>query len=321
MSDTSSARVVALSGGIGGAKLALGLYTVLDADCLSVVSNTADDFTHLGLHVSPDIDTMMYTLAGINNTDTGWGRDAETWHFMQALGELEADPWFQLGDRDLATNVARTNRLRVGESPSSVTRRYVGALSIAAKIIPMSDQRVATIVETTDGPVAFQEYFVKQRCAPVVTGFTFDGIDQAEPSAEFLQSLREPDVAGVIICPSNPYISIDPILELCGVKEALIECAAPVVAVSPIIGGDSVKGPTAKMMRELGVEISPASVAEHYGDVIDGYVVDARDDASLLPPNLATLTTNILMHTLEDKVRLAGDVLRFCADLARQTRH
>jgi len=317
MSAGTTPRVLALSGGIGGAKLALGLYKTLAPHQLTVVANTADDFVHLGLHVSPDIDTVTYTLAGINNPETGWGRAGESWHFMQALEGLGGETWFSLGDKDLATNVERTRRLSVGESLTTVTARLAGALAIQARILPMSDQRVSTVVETSDGPIPFQEYFVKQQCRPAVTGFRFDGAEHAQPNADFLHCLADPDLAAVIICPSNPYISVDPILSLPGIRQALADCAAPVVAVSPIIGTDSIKGPTAKMMRELGVESTAASVASHYAGVIDGFVVDEQDDLRLLPNELTALSTPIMMRSLDDRLRLAQEVLQFCEDIAR----
>lgn len=316
MSAPGGSHILALSGGIGGAKLALGLYNALDPHQLTVVANTADDFVHLGLHVSPDIDTLLYTLAGINNTETGWGRAEESWHFMAALEGLGGDTWFQLGDKDLATNVERTRRVNAGESLTAITERLAIALSVHANIIPMSDQRVSTIVESLDGPVPFQEYFVKQQCRPVVTGFQFDGAEQAEPNAALISCLTDPELAAVIICPSNPYISIDPMLSLRGVREALADCSAPVVAVSPIIGADSVKGPTAKMMRELGVETSAASVASHYAGIIDGFVIDEQDEVSSLPAGLAALRTSIMMNTLDDRIRLAREVLEFCDVIA-----
>ena len=317
MSAGTTPRVLALSGGIGGAKLALGLYKTLAPHQLTVVANTADDFVHLGLHVSPDIDTLTYTLAGINNPETGWGRAGESWHFMQALEGLGGETWFSLGDKDLATNVERTRRLSLGESLTTVTARLAGALAIQARILPMSDQRVSTVVETSDGPIPFQEYFVKQQCRPAVTGFRFDGAEHALPNADFLHCLADPHLAAVIICPSNPYISVDPILSLPGIRQALADCAAPVVAVSPIIGTDSIKGPTAKMMRELGVESTAASVASHYACVIDGFVVDEQDDLRLLPNELTALSTPIMMRSLDDRLRLAQEVLQFCEDIAR----
>ena len=241
--------VVALSGGIGGAKLALGLSLVVDPGDLVIVANTGDDFQHLGLSISPDIDTVMYTLAGINNPVTGWGRRDETWRFMEALEQLGGETWFRLGDTDLATNMERTRRLAAGDTLSNITADFCRRLGVRCRVLPMSDDSVRTRVKTGQGWLDFQDYFVRYQCAPVVEGFSFAGVESAASAPGFLAALRDPTLRAVIICPSNPFISIDPILSLRGVRDALRTSAAPVVAVSPIIGGQAVKGPTAKMMR------------------------------------------------------------------------
>jgi LPPG:FO 2-phospho-L-lactate transferase len=308
--------VVALSGGIGGAKLALGLSLVLDPTDLVVVANTGDDFQHLGLSISPDIDTVMYTLAGINNPATGWGRRDETWRFMQALEQLGGETWFRLGDTDLATNMARTRRLAAGDSLSDITADFCRRLGVRCRVVPMSDHIIRTRVKTDHGWLDFQDYFVRYQCAPVVEEFLFAGVESAAPSPGFLAALRDPALRAVVICPSNPFISIDPILSLHGVRDALQTCAAPVVAVSPIIGGQAVKGPTAKMMRELGLSVTAAAVGKRYADFLDGYVVDDRDASGLNLPGIAIRATKTLMQTLDDRRQLATAVLGLADELS-----
>jgi LPPG:FO 2-phospho-L-lactate transferase len=244
--------IVALSGGIGGAKLALGLSRVLEPGRLTVVANTGDDFEHLGLAISPDIDTLLYTLGGLADTDQGWGRRDETWTFMNALGALGGPTWFRLGDGDLATHVERTRRLAAGEALSSIVDDFRVRLGIGARIVPMSDDPVRTRLRTAEGWIDFQDYFVGRRCEPAVSAVAFEGVERARPHAQVLAELRDPQLRAVVICPSNPLISIDPVLAVPGLRAALAACRAPVVAVSPIIGGQAVKGPTAKMLRELG---------------------------------------------------------------------
>ena len=308
-------RVVALSGGIGGAKLALGLSKHIPGESLVVVANTGDDFEHLGLHISPDVDTLMYTLAGLANTDVGWGRAGETWAFMTAYEKLGGETWFLLGDGDLATHVERTRRLAAGESLGAITADFCRRLGVAPRVLPMSDQPVGTVVRTADGELEFQRYFVEHRCEPQVLGFRFSGVERALPHPEWMRALESPRTRAIVICPSNPFISIDPILALPGAKEALRNAPAPVIAVSPIVAGDAVKGPTAKMMRELGRPISAHAVAAHYAGLIDGYVLDEADAAESGRIDVPCLTTATLMRDEPDKVRLAGEVLRFAGTL------
>lgn len=305
--------VLALSGGVGGAKLALGLSRVLPAEELVIVANTGDDFEHLGLSISPDVDTLLYTLSGLANLELGWGRRDETWSFMETLGALGGETWFRLGDRDLALHVERTRRLRAGESLTAITADLCRRLSVGPRILPMSDGRLRTRLRSDTGWLDFQEYFVHQRCEPVVRELSFIGDGQAQP--DFLALLRNPALAAVVICPSNPFISVEPILSLRGVREALTACHAPVVAVSPIIGGRAVKGPTAKMMRELGLDASARAVAEWYGDLLDGYVIDHADAADMggLHPRVTAAAT--LMQTLDDRDALARIVLDAAAAL------
>jgi LPPG:FO 2-phospho-L-lactate transferase len=305
----SEGHVLALSGGIGGAKLALGLYRMLPPEALIVVANTGDDFEHLGLAISPDIDTLLYTLAGLDNPELGWGRRDETWTFMKALGSLGGETWFNLGDGDLATHVERTRRLAAGESLSQVTDDFRRRLGISAQLLPMSDDRVRTRLLTTEGWLDFQDYFVRQRCAPVVREIAFADADEATPQPQFLAALADKDLRAVVICPSNPFISIDPILAVPGIRAALRSCAAPVVAVSPIIGGKAVKGPTAKMMVELGLPVDAAAVARHYGDILDLYVADEADADEVRDLGLPVAFTCTLMLSLEDREALARAVL------------
>jgi LPPG:FO 2-phospho-L-lactate transferase len=308
-------EVVAVSGGIGGAKLALGLCRVLPAGQLQVIVNCADDFDHLGLRICPDIDTTLYTLAGIANPQLGWGRHDETWSFMQTLEALGGDTWFRLGDRDLALHVERTRRLAGGESLSAFTADIARRLGISATVVPMSDQPVRTRVHSDDGELAFQDYFVRLRCTPHVTALHFDGARDAQPAPAAAACLNARPRA-IILCPSNPYLSIDPILAIPGMRALLRASGAPVIAVSPLVGGDAVKGPTAKIMRELGVPLNAASIARHYAGLIDGFVLDERDAAAATDIACHVKVTNTLMKTLPDREQLAAEVLGFAEFLA-----
>ncbi len=312
---STAPRVVAISGGIGGAKLALGLYRALPPDTLTVVCNTGDDFEHLGLHVAPDVDTVMYTLAGIANAETGWGRAQETWTFMSALETLGGETWFRLGDGDLATHVERTRRLAAGESLSAITDDLRRRLGVRARLVPMSDAPVRTLVDSADGVLPLQRYFVERRCAPRVRGFRFAGAEAARPAPALLQALASEALEAVVICPSNPFISVEPVLAVGGVRAALARCRAPVVAVSPIIAADAVKGPTAKMMRELGLAVSPVTVAARYAGLLRGFVLDAADADAAHTMSLACLTTATLMRSDADRERLAREVLAFARSL------
>jgi LPPG:FO 2-phospho-L-lactate transferase len=306
--------VVALSGGVGGAKLALGLYRVLPPDTLTVVANTGDDFEHLGLSISPDLDTLLYTLSGEANPEFGWGRRDETWNFMAAIERLGGESWFRLGDGDLATHVERTRRLAAGDSLSAIIDDFRRHLGIAARLLPMSDDPVRTRLETDQGRLDFQDYFVRLRCEPVVRQLEFAGSETARPNLEFLAALADPLLRAVVICPSNPFISIDPILAVPGVHQALRDCRAPIVAVSPIIGGRAVKGPTAKMMEELGLPVDAAVVARHYRDFLDIYIVD-NDDHDSIYSELPIVSAKALMVTLEDREALARVALAAAAQV------
>ena len=314
-SDTEP--VLALSGGVGGAKLALGLYRVLPRDRLTVIANTGDDFEHLGLAISPDLDTLLYTLSGQDNPELGWGRRGETWSFMAALEALGGETWFRLGDGDLAAHIERTRRLKAGESLSAVIADFRRRLGIAARLLPMSDDWVRTRLHTAKGWLDFQDYFVRLRCEPSVSEIVFDGAATARPHSDFLAALADPHLRAVVICPSNPFISIDPILALPGVRAALRECRAPVVAVSPIIGGKAVKGPTAKMMAELGLPVDAAAVAHHYRDFLDLYIADEADAAAVAGLDLPVVLTGTLMQSLDDREALARTVLAAAAQVAK----
>ena len=311
--------VVALSGGIGGAKLALGLSRVLPPERLIVVANTGDDFEHLGLSISPDLDTLMYTLASLSDPEKGWGRRDETWSFMAALAAVGGETWFQLGDGDLATHVERTRRLAAGETLSRITDDFCRRLDVRARILPMSDDRVRTRVRTSDGWLDFQDYFVRRRCAPEVKELAYDGAAQARPHTEFMAAMADTHLRAVIICPSNPYLSVDPILALPGVRAALKACSAPVIAVSPIIGGRAVKGPTAKMMRELGLPATATAIAQHYDGLIDLFVVD-HSEGEISLPNMRVAKAAILMSTLADREALARAVLAFADEIREGSR-
>lgn len=314
-------RVLAICGGVGGAKLALGLYKILPACGLAVAVNTGDDFEHLGLSISPDIDTVLYTLAGLADPVRGWGRKDETWNFMESLRQIEEEkPWFRLGDRDLALHVARTHFLREGGTLSEFTSKTARAYGIDAGIFPMSNDCVRTVVDTDAGPLPFQRYFVERRCTPAVSALRFEGAEHAHPMAGLLGILSHPDLQAIVICPSNPYLSIDPILAVPGFRTALANAEAPIVAVSPIIGGQAVKGPTTKIMAELGVSANVASIAAHYRGLIDGLVVDAADEAEAARLDCPTLVTSTLMKNLSDREGLARDVVAFAHRLANVKR-
>lgn len=314
--EGSGSRYIAITGGVGGAKLVLGLNEIL-GERLTVIVNSGDDFEHLGLTICPDFDTTLYTLAGLVNPETGWGRAGETWSFMAATAELGGATWFKLGDRDLALHVERTRRLRAGESLSSVGEDVRRRLGVAARLLPMSDDAVRTLVDTPETTLAFQEYFVREQCRPVARRVHFEGAKDARPLRQALEALADPRLAGVIICPSNPYLSIDPILAVPGFRQAIAAAPAPVIAVTPIIDGKAIKGPTAKIMTELGVPVTAAAVARHYDGLIDGFVADERDrDAGGGLP-VEAFVADTLMVDLPVKMALARTCVEACRRLAR----
>ena len=316
-----SGKILALAGGVGGAKLALGLAHTLPPAELTVAVNTADDFEHLGLLVSPDLDTVMYTLAGVANPETGWGRRDETWTVMDALGQLGGETWFRLGDKDMATHIERTRRRRAGESLSSVTRDLGVRLGVKCSIVPMSDKPVRTMVETDRGELAFQDWFVRLRCEPAVKSVRFAGAHKAKPHRALLELAG---LRGIVVCPSNPFVSVAPILAMPGVQTALVKAEAPRVAVTPIVGGQAIKGPAAKMLAELGHDVSALGVARYYRDWVDGFVLDAKDaglarDIEAL--GLKVRIADTMMRNDDDKRRLAAQVLEFVDELAVSGRH
>src|SRR5215216_3149386 len=299
-------KIVALAGGVGGAKLAHGLAQILPPEDLTVIVNTGDDFEHYGLYVSPDLDTVCYTLAGMANPETGWGLMNESWNVIENASKLGGPDWFRLGDQDLGTHLERTRRLKEGQTLTQITKDFCKAWGVEHVVLPMSDQPVRTIVETKEGDLAFQEYFVHRRCEPPVRGFRFDGLELAEPAPGAREAIQSADA--VIICPSNPWVSIDPILQV------MKRIEPPVVAISPIISGQTVKGPAAKMFLELGIEPSALAVANHYCDLVTGFVLDTSDqqlEENIRSLNMRTLVTNTLMKSLDNRKQLASDVLDF----------
>ena len=309
---------VALCGGVGGAKLAHGLYDVLTPGSLSVIVNTADDFQHLSLQISPDLDTVLYTLGGRSDMERGWGRSDESWNFMAALEEVGGELWFQIGDRDIAMHVARTHWLQWGKPLSAFAAMVARRFNIAAQIVPMTDDTVATWISTGDGLMPFQHYFVKEHCEPHVRGIHFEGAAQSKPSIGALAALADPRLQAIIICPSNPYLSIDPILAIPGMRDAILAAGCPVVAVSPIISGLAVKGPAAKIMTELGYHASWETVVHHYAKLASGIIIDASESYqgdTDLP--LMVETAPIVMKSLDDRRRLGQTVLTFADRLRR----
>jgi len=307
-------RYVLLSGGVGGAKFALGLSRVLDPAQLTVIANTGDDFRHLGLAISPDLDTLMYTLAGVVNGETGWGRRDESWNCLAALGELGGEAWFRLGDRDLATHLLRTQWLAAGDSLTAVTRQLCARLGVAVNLMPMSDASIRTILETDAGTLEFQDYFVRRRAEPRVSAIRYAGATEAPPAAALASLLTDPELAAIFIAPSNPWLSIDPMLAIPSLKAALRSTAAPVIAISPVVGGRALKGPTAKLMAELGLPVTAGTVARHYGNLLDGYIldhIDGNDAAALVDAGIVVAVAHTVMDSLEDRIQLAEFALGF----------
>ncbi len=308
-------KVTVLIGGVGGAKLASGLMQVVAPERLSFVVNTGDDFTHLGLKICPDLDTLMYTLAGLVNPESGWGIAGDTSAVLESLARsYGVDPWFRLGDRDLATHLLRTQLLRGGHSLTAVTGCLARRLGLSARLLPMCDDDIPTIIDTADlGELGFQEYFVKHGWRPVVKSIEHRNSEAARLSPAVSDALAEADM--ILIAPSNPWLSVAPILAVPGLREALKGARAPVVAVTPIIAGAAVKGPTAKIMAELGLTVSEASVAEFYGGIIDGFVNDIRN-RPLRADRVRTVRLNTLMSDSAAKIALARDTLEWVAGWA-----
>jgi LPPG:FO 2-phospho-L-lactate transferase len=301
----------ALAGGVGGAKLAHGLSRILPPEDLAIVVNVGDDFEHLGLHVSPDIDTVVYTLAGIANPETGWGVAGETWSFMDALGALGGETWFRLGDRDLAAHVERTRLLAEGAPLSAVTTRLARKLGVAAAIVPASDDPVRTFIATDEGELEFQHYFVRRHCVPRVSSLSYRNADTARPAPIGGRPWTEMEIAGVIICPSNPYLSIAPMLAMPAAHAWLKDRRFPVAAVSPIVAGQALKGPAAKIMAELGTEPSALAVARFYAELVDYFVIDRSDAAlanAIRAEGMEPVVMDSVMTSVADRERLAREI-------------
>lgn len=308
--------IVALAGGVGGARLANGLAAILPPGELLVAVNTGDDFEHMGLTICPDIDTVTYTLAGLNDEARGWGVRDETWSFMATVKKLGGPDWFALGDRDLAKHVLRTERLRRGESLTTITRSFAKACGIAQGIVPMSDDPVRSIVETDIGPLAFQDYFVRLACKPAFRGIRYEGCESARPSPPLIAALTDPALQAIVICPSNPVLSIGPILAVEGIAQALRNRTAPCLAISPFIGGEAVKGPAAKIMRELGIEPGAAAVAGHYAGLVDAILCDHDDrSAGTIMDGIRLVATDTLMRGNSCQQRLARETLALAASI------
>ena len=314
----SENNLIAISGGIGGAKLCYGLDQILQPGQLRVIANTGDDFLYLGFYISPDIDTLIYTLAEVNNKETGWGREDETWKTHNVLGELGADNWFKLGDKDLALHLHRSKALRNGETLTSITQDIAERFKLKTVILPMSDHIIQTVVDTDEGSMPFQEYFVKESTNPKVREISFES-KHPETTKEVLEAINDPGLTGFLIAPSNPYLSVDPILSIDKIKQTIMQSKKPRVAVSPIIGGNSVKGPTAKIMEEMGLEVNVITIANHYQDLIDGLIIDNTDVEyvqAIESSGIKVKVSNILMNNNDDKTRLAEEAIEFLNELS-----
>ncbi|MCE7795455.1 2-phospho-L-lactate transferase [Sphingobium sufflavum] len=303
-------KAVVLTGGVGGAKFVLGLERSGLADTVTAIVNTGDDFRHLGLHVSPDIDTLLYALSGKSNVAQGWGREGETWSFLSAVQELGGPDWFRLGDGDLALHVLRSERLARGETLSAIVADFAAAWGIPTRILPMSEDPVRTFVDTDEGELEFQRYFVGRQCAPKVSAIRFEGAQAARAAPGVVDAILSADA--VFIAPSNPYLSVDPLLAVADIAAALEQTRAPIVAISPIVGGTAVKGPTAKIMAELDIAPDNDAIADHYAAFVDALLVDASDAAPAAIPARATHT---LMKTLDDKIHVAREAMALAKSL------
>lgn len=304
-------KIVALAGGVGGAKLVFGLAKASETLDLTIIVNTGDDFDHLGFRICPDLDTICYTLAGLANPDTGWGRINESWNFITELKALGGHDWFRIGDKDMAIHVERTARLKKGQPLSRIVKDFCEIWKINNLVLPMSDQKVETIVSTNEyGELPFQDYFVKKRCEPTIKGFKFNGINRAKPAPGVINSIEQADA--IVICPSNPWVSIDPILHVTNILPELRK--KTILAISPLVSGKAIKGPAAKMYTELGIKPSAFSVAKHYKNLIKSIVIDNQDlqlSKDIIDLGIIPFNTNIIMNSDEDKLNLGKDVLNF----------
>ena len=318
MGKNSPVTHLALSGGIGGAKLALGLEHIFNSPKLMIAGNTGDDFEHFGLNISPDLDTLLYTLSGKSDLERGWGLAHETWSFMKAMKEIGGETWFQLGDRDLAIHVERTRRLKVGETLSLITSSFCRKFGVKSHIVPATDDSLKTLVKTPKGILSFQHYFVRDQCRPKILGLKYEGLENAQPCLALEEALESSLLETVVVCPSNPFLSIDPILAVKGVREKLKSNNARVIAVSPIVGGDAVKGPTANNLRDLGFSVSAYTIAKYYSDFIDGFILDKGDENEISRIESLGIQVGLadtVMTDLQSKIKLAEDVLRFSKTL------
>jgi LPPG:FO 2-phospho-L-lactate transferase len=310
---------IILSGGVGGAKLVAGMQQVLAADAFSVIANTGDDFNHLGLPISPDIDTLMYTLAGIANTTTGWGQENESWNFMAALEKLDGDTWFRLGDKDLATHIKRRELLAAGLTLTAATQSLCEQLGVDIRILPMSDDPIRTELETSAGTLSFQDYFVRRKAEPLTQAIHYSGNTAAQTSSEIAAALSAPTLRGIIIGPSNPWLSIGPILSINALKPMISARNIPVVAISPIVGGAAIKGPAAKIMGELGIDVSAQGIASHYSEIIDGLIIDSCDtelQTAIAAHGITVGVTQTVMRDAKDKAALARYTIEFLDTLS-----
>lgn len=308
--------ITALAGGVGGAKLAQGLARAMPADQLRVIVNTADDFDLFGLRICPDLDTVLYTLAGLADPVNGWGIAGDTKSTLSAIGRYGRDLWFQLGDQDFATHILRNERLRQGARLTDVMRELASALGVDASLLPMTDDSVATKIATPAGQLAFQDYFVARRQQDDVLGIVFDGVDASRPTSEALAAFSSAEM--IVICPSNPLVSVGPILAVPGMRAALDARSCPLIAVSPIVGGKAIKGPADKMLATLGHDVSALGVARIYAGLIDGLVIDAVDlplAVEIERLGIRVLSTGTVMGGPEDRRRLADEVLAFGSSL------
>ena len=318
MGIISTVTHLALSGGIGGAKLALGLEHIFNSPKLMIAGNTGDDFEHFGLNISPDLDTLLYTLSGKSDLERGWGLANETWSFMKAMKEIGGETWFQLGDRDLAIHVERTRRLKEGERLSLITSSFCRKFGVKSHIVPATDDPLKTLVKTLEGILSFQHYFVRDQCRPKILGLNYEGSENAQPCPALEEALESSLLETVVLCPSNPFLSIDPILAVKGVREKLKSSNARVLAVSPIVGGDAVKGPTANNLRDLGFSVSAYTIAKYYSDFIDGFMLDKEDENEISRIESLGIQVGLadtVMTDLQSKIKLAEDVLRFSKTL------
>jgi LPPG:FO 2-phospho-L-lactate transferase len=308
----SRQNVVILAGGVGGARMADGFAQLLSPADLTVVVNTGDDFEHLGLTICPDLDTVCYTLAGLANTESGWGLAGESWRTLERVGELGGPAWFHLGDLDLATHLVRTHLLRQGERLTAVTRDLCRQWGVQPAVLPMSDQAAPTLIATDEGVLPFQRWFVERQWQPAVREVLLP--EDVRATGAVIGALEKADL--VILAPSNPFVSLDPILNVYPIRAMITDIPEVVVAVSPIVGGAAIKGPAARMLQDKGLPVSPQAILDYYGDLIDVFVYDQQDRGAVSAPDHALLCTETVMRDRDGRARLAGEILAFTQELA-----